>query len=257
MKKRFLLFFLFTNIFISVYGELPDFSYGNIPYGETYENILKIFDGEKVKIYQDDWNEDNYYLDFIAEYDLSLLGNGVSKYEDSTGRKACCFKYPVGKTICIESKEWKNYSSIYFTFVCTYGQDDYTLMMVKKNNNVPEGLAAEKLDEYYVQIRDKINKRIAIKPSEFTANWKIKDSGLYDYRYYKGLGAKWKNERETIYFITAALTNTYRAGICDNDLVLISNEQERKFLKSCTDCEKDRELKKDNKLKDATNNFSF
>ena len=103
MKKRFLLFFLFTNIFISVYGELPDFSYGNIPYGETYENVLKMFDGEKVKIYQNDWNEDNYYLYFIAEYDLSLLGNGVSKYEDYRESKACCFKYPVVKTICVES----------------------------------------------------------------------------------------------------------------------------------------------------------
>jgi|GEM_PF-2350053 hypothetical protein len=257
MKKLFLVFFLFANVFISVYGELPDFSYGNIPYGETYQNVLKMFEGEKVKIYKREWNESNYYLDFIAEYDLSLLGNGVSKYEDFNGDKACCFKYPVVKTICIESKEWKNCSSIYFTFVCTYGQDDYSLMMVKKNNNVPEGLAAEKLDEYYVQIRDKIDKRIAIKSLEFAANWKEKAYGLYDYQYYKGLGAKWKNERETVYFIAAALTNTYMAGICDNDLVLISNEQERKFLKSCAACIKDRETQKDKKLKEAADNFSF
>lgn len=257
MKKLFLVFFLFANVFISVYGELPDFSYGNIPYGETYQNVLKMFEGEKVKIYQNNWNENNYYLDFIAQYDLSLLGNGVAKYENSRGDKACCFKYPVVKTICIESREFKNCSSIDFTFVCTYGQDDYTLMMVNKTNTVPEGLAAKKLYEYYAQIRDKINSRITLKPLEFAANWKVKDSGLYDYRYYKGLGAKWKNEKETIYFITAALTNTYDTKIDENELVLISNEQERKFLKSCAACIKDRETQKDKKLKEAADNFSF
>lgn len=257
MKKLFLVFFLLFNVFISVYGELPDFSYGNIPYGETYENILKMFDGENVKIYKREWNESNYYLDFIAEYDLSLLGNGVSKYEDFNGDKACCFEYPVVKIICVESEEWKNFFSIYFTFVCTYGQDDYTLMMIKKDNSIPEGLGAEKLDEYYLQIRDNINKCIAIKPVELVRTWKKKAYGLYDYYSYYGLCAFWSNKIETVYFMTSALINTYNSGIDENSLVFISNEQEKKFLKSCADCEKDKELKRSNKLKDATDNFSF
>ena len=237
--------------------KLPDFSYGNIPYGETYENVLKSFEGKNVKIYKREWNDSNYYLDFISEYNLSLLGTGVSKYKDLSGNNACCFKYPVVKHICIESNEWKNFSSIYLTFVCSYGKNDYTLMMVNKNNKVPDGLATEKLEQYYSEICKSIGGQLTSAPIQFKEDWKRKDNGLYDYLYFKGLGAKWKTNRETIYFLTSALTNTWDKGIKTSELVFLNNEQEQKFLKACEDCKKARELEKNNKVNSATKDFKF
>lgn len=77
MKKFLSLSILLFITITSIFAELPDFSYGNIPYGETYENIIKMFEGQNVKIYKREWNDSNYYLDFIAKYNLTLLGNGI------------------------------------------------------------------------------------------------------------------------------------------------------------------------------------
>lgn len=257
MKKFLSLSILLFITITSIFAELPDFSYGNIPYGETYENIIKMFEGQNVKIYKREWNDSNYYLDFIAKYNLTLLGNGVSKYIDWNGDKACCFKYPVVKHICIESSEWKNFSSVYLTFVCNYNKDDYTLMMVNKENKIPKGLPTEKLGEYFSEICQSINKLMPSKPLEFKEEWKEKDYGLYAYRYYKGAGAKWKTNKETVFFLTSALTNTWEPGINLSELVFISNEQEQKFLKACADSINAKEQEKNSKVKNATNDFSF
>ena len=84
--------------------------------------------------------------------------------------------------------------------VCNYNKDDYTLMMVNKENKIPKGLPTEKLGEYFSEICQSINKLMPSKPLEFKEEWKEKDYGLYDYRYYKGAGAKWKTNKETVFF---------------------------------------------------------
>ena len=202
MKKlQFILFLgvalllLQSNVFA---GEPFTFSFGNIPFGESMHEVLKLVEGAKIT------EDEDVSASFIADYGITTHFSGGWYTMWGMGSY---FLSPVAKCYTVEYQQWEKIITIKLYFGKSFGEDnnDYTLFLVMKEQKTSGG----NYKDVYSGFKNSITKVLDIRPSEYTG--KYQDLILFSSNTYEpALIGLWKLKDQKVFLLVR--NNMFSSG---------------------------------------------
>lgn len=195
---------------------LSSFTYDKLPLGKDMNYVLSLCDGSDIT----ENNETDVY--FIKDYGLSLLSG--STYSRALTGLGCYLLSECTKSYTIENEHWENLNSMTLIFTKSYKNNDYTLMMIIKNQKRTDDLSAGKYESVFSAMKNAIMKQIGTTATQFEESY----TNEYFRKCY-ALCARWQPNGRNIYLFvdnSSIFSESSRGPI----IVYVDNAQCTKYM---------------------------
>lgn len=258
MKKTNITLILLLLISTSAFAEIGNYSYEEIPFGTTYEEIKNLFKNEKVSIKESNRIE----LQFNKVFNLGILSEMCEPYQQwGTGgvagksysyesQQIGSYKYKYVKILEVYSeKYWKNLSMVVFYFI-DVGNQQYKLFLYEKSFKSDDEFTNEEFYKVIDKQSEQISSSLNIQPINKQKKYFQYNSRTDDIAYCYS----WLDKQIKIYFIGSTFTSNRPTWIFrhiyyyDSSYEEISKKQKQKYMEEAELEEKRKSQEKMNNL---------